>query len=35
MSISRENLVSVYLEEEMKSSCLDYSMSVITACAMT
>ena len=34
MSISRENLVSVYLEEEMKSSYLDYAMSVITARAL-
>src|SRR5512135_2780763 len=34
MSISRENLVTVYLEEEMKSSYLDYSMSVITARAL-
>lgn len=34
MSISRENLVTVYLEEEMKTSYLDYSMSVITARAL-
>ncbi len=34
MSISRENLVTVYLEEEMKSSYLDYSMSVITSRAL-
>ncbi len=34
MSISRENLISVYLEEEMKSSYLDYSMSVITSRAL-
>ncbi len=30
MPLEREKIISVYLEEEMKSSYLDYSMSVIT-----
>ncbi|MEP0827871.1 MAG: DNA gyrase subunit A [bacterium] len=30
MPLEREKIVSIYLEEEMKSSYLDYSMSVIT-----
>ncbi|MBK7091208.1 MAG: DNA gyrase subunit A [bacterium] len=34
MVLNRENLISVYLEEEMKSSYLDYSMSVITSRAL-
>ncbi len=34
MVLNRENLITVYLEEEMKSSYLDYSMSVITARAL-
>ena len=34
MVTDRQNIVNVYLEEEMKSSYLDYSMSVITARAL-
>jgi DNA gyrase subunit A len=34
MAISRENVVSIDLSEEMRSSYLDYSMSVITARAL-
>jgi len=34
MAIIRDNTQNVYLEEEMKSSYLDYSMSVITARAL-
>ena len=34
MAMEREKIVPVYIEEEMKSSYLDYSMSVITARAL-
>jgi DNA gyrase subunit A len=34
MALERENIVPVYIEEEMKSSYIDYSMSVITARAL-
>ena len=30
MAIERQNIVPILLEEEMKNSYLDYSMSVIT-----
>ena len=34
MAMEREKVVPVYIEEEMKSSYIDYSMSVITARAL-
>jgi DNA gyrase subunit A len=34
MAMEREKIVPVYIEEEMKSSYIDYSMSVITARAL-
>jgi DNA gyrase subunit A len=34
MALEREKIVPVYIEEEMKSSYIDYSMSVITARAL-
>ena len=30
MPMEREKILNIYLEEEMKNSYLDYSMSVIT-----
>ena len=34
MPFEREKVLSVFIEEEMKSSYIDYSMSVITARAL-